>query len=247
MPFLKGKSILESRCRNLENSSKKNGLRHAVFAPPKDKYVGQWRDNIKSGKGYLLSRSGQLYEGDWERGYRHGFGVLGVKNDKDVVLLLYKGEWKNGRMHGIGARHYPDGSYYLGNWKNSKRHGYGQMWYANGSFYDGFWVKDKKEGWGMFVRPDGNRYEGSWKEDHKDGRGRFFHLDSGQLQSGIWKRDVCCFSSIFDIPFRQNAVEGTPYPVQCVELEKPEELCQRRDLDISLGKFYSCASLRVWV
>lgn len=49
MPFLKGRGILESRCRNLENLSKKNGLRNSVYTPAKDRYVGEWKDNIKKG------------------------------------------------------------------------------------------------------------------------------------------------------------------------------------------------------
>ncbi|KAI4462245.1 morn repeat-containing protein 3 [Holotrichia oblita] len=115
MPFLKGKSILESRCRNLENASMKNGLRHG-------------------GKDTNSLEVENYTEGDWERGFRHGFGVQSLRNDNNIFNVQYRGEWKNGNPHGYGAWHYPDGSYYLGHWRNGKRHGHGQMWYTDGSF-----------------------------------------------------------------------------------------------------------------
>lgn len=98
------------------------------------------------------------------------------------------------------------------------RHGYGQMWYADGSFYDGDWIRDLRDGCGMLVRTDGNRYEGEWSKDMKHGKGRFFHLDSGQMQDGIWDNDVCIFSILMDIPFRQTAIKPTPYPMQKVSI-----------------------------
>ena len=52
-----------------------------------------------SGKGALLTRyrprrERQLYEGDFERGFRHGFGVLAYENEDHVFLLEYRGNWK---------------------------------------------------------------------------------------------------------------------------------------------------------
>ncbi|KAI4462256.1 morn repeat-containing protein 3 [Holotrichia oblita] len=247
MPFLKGKSILESRCRNLENASMKNGLRHGVFTPDRDKYLGEWEDNIKAGKGYELSRSGKLYEGDWERGFRHGFGVQSLRNDNNIFNVQYRGEWRNGNPHGYGAWHYPDGSYYLGHWRNGKRHGHGQMWYTDGSFYDGSWIKDLREQLGMFVSPDGNRYEGEWSKDQKHGKGRYFHLDSGQMQEGVWIKGNCSYSTIIDIPFRQTAVKATPYPIQSIEVADPVGLCKHRISDSVDARMLSSASIRMWV
>lgn len=47
----------------------------------------------------------------------------------------------------------------------------------------------------------------------KHGRGRFYHLDSGQMQEGVWKEDVCIYSTIIDIPYRQSSKYPTPYPI----------------------------------
>lgn len=88
--------------------------------------------------------------------------------------------------------------------------------YANGGFYDGTWLKDKRHGEGLFVRPDGNRYEGTWAKDLKHGRGKFFHLDSGQVQEGVWQEEFCVYSQLSDIPFRQTAQNPTQYAIKRV-------------------------------
>lgn len=96
-----------------------------------------------------MTRNQDLYEGDFSRNYRNGFGVLAclIPGTK-VYSLVYRGTWKNGWPEGHGLRIYRDGSYYLGHWKNGKRHGLGQMWYADKSWYDGEWVNDLKQGLG---------------------------------------------------------------------------------------------------
>lgn len=157
-----------------------------------------------------------MYEGQWEKDFRHGFGVYSIRQENKVFLLQYRGDWRKGMFSGFGARHYLDGSFYLGYWKNSKRHGYGQMWYADGGYYDGDWKRDLRHGLGMWVRPDGNRYEGSWAFDVKHGKGRFFHLDSGQMQEGVWQNDYCVYSFVIDIIWRQACVDPTPYPIRVV-------------------------------
>lgn len=169
-----------------------------------------------TGKSFLLTRTYRLYEGDWEKNFRHGFGVLALRRENKVFILQYRGDWKRGKKSGFGALHHLDGGYYLGNFKNGKQHGYGQMWYADGGFYDGDWRKDQRHGLGMWVRPDGNRFEGAWKFDLKHGKGRFFHLDSGQMQDGVWQEDICVYSFIIDIPFRQTAIDPTLSPIQDV-------------------------------
>lgn len=130
MPFLKATHQKETHSQRFERISKINGLRHAIFSYsiPKDKYIGEWKDNVKQGKGHFVSRTGKLYEGDWERNYRHGFGVLAQRGGNLVFRLQYRGDWKNGWPDGEGVRHYEDGGIYKGAFRRGKRHGYGQMW-----------------------------------------------------------------------------------------------------------------------
>lgn len=49
MPFLKDRKKLP-RSRQLENSAKRNGFRHKVFNIVGDTYLGEWKNDFKTGK-----------------------------------------------------------------------------------------------------------------------------------------------------------------------------------------------------
>lgn len=104
------------------------------------------------GKGIILTRNDEIYQGDIKDNYRHGHGVLGklIPGTK-VYQLFYRGEWRNGRMHGLGLRYFTDGSFYLGGYKRGKRHGHGQQWFPDGSFFDGEFKDDLREGLGKLL------------------------------------------------------------------------------------------------
>ncbi|XP_063907793.1 MORN repeat-containing protein 3-like [Zophobas morio] len=247
MPFLKEMKKIP-RSEILETMSKKKGLRHAIFNTVGDRYIGEWKEDEKTGKGALLTRyrpkrERQLYEGDFERGFRHGFGVLAYENEDHVFLLEYRGNWKRGRMNGFGLRRYRDGGVYIGNWKHGKRDGYGLMWYPNGEFYAGDWVKDKRQGLGMLIRPDTSRYEGCWYEDMKHGKGIFLHLVTGQKQQGVWTRDVCVFCTFKDIRYRQSVRRPTKYPIHLVKLVGIDELCETWQMKALQEIVQSCLTL----
>ncbi|CAH0556095.1 unnamed protein product [Brassicogethes aeneus] len=227
MPFLKKRSNEPPRSKKIEMATYRQGLRHAIFNSANDKYIGDWKDDVKCGKGIIWTAHGKLYEGDMERNYRHGFGVLAGKLPlpiNNVYSLEYRGDWKNGLMDGDGLRVYPDGSFYKGQFRRGKRHGFGQIWYADDSFYSGDWFKDVRQGLGMFVCSNGNRYEGKWFDDLKHGEGLYFHLDSGQMQEGIWKENYCVFSTMKDIPFRQTSTDPTRFAIQNAELRDDDVL-----------------------
>lgn len=60
---------------------------------------------------------------------------------------------------------------------------------------------------------NGDRYEGEWKNDKKHGWGRFYHLNTGQMQEGVWCDNIAINSTMEDIPFRQSALYSTQYPI----------------------------------
>lgn len=91
-----------------------------------------------SGKGALLARFGKLYEGDFYKNRREGFGVLSTfVPETNTFILDYRGDWRGGHMHGKGLKMFSDGSFYQGNFKWDKRSGHGQLWNKDCSFYDG--------------------------------------------------------------------------------------------------------------
>ncbi|XP_012277833.1 MORN repeat-containing protein 3-like [Orussus abietinus] len=214
MPFLKAlkTSITKTRIENC----KRNGSRHATFSPStplKDCYWGDFKNDKKEGKGTQLTRNNWLYEGDWSNGRRNGFGVLSKVSKIGEIWKFYSGDWVVGKKQGFGRYWYPDGSFYEGNFLQNKRHGFGRQWNRDGGFYQGTWKDDLNHGNGIFIQANGNRYEGEFLGGKKDGRGIFYHLDSGQMQEGCWKNDICVISTVEDIPWRQSANYPTPYPI----------------------------------
>ncbi|XP_063238841.1 MORN repeat-containing protein 3 [Bacillus rossius redtenbacheri] len=226
MPFLKtprrGVEQLGVRA-SAELGSFKSGLRRAVYFPGDGRFVGEWEDNLRHGKGAQHSGS-SLYEGDWHRDQRHGYGVLSRELCEGSYAISYAGGWAHGKQQGRGVRHYPDGGMYEGGWEAGARSGHGRMWFPDHTFYEGGWLDDTFHGLGLFVQADGNRYEGRWERGARSGYGRYYHLGTGQLQRGLWRDGVAVQSTVEDIAYRQSALHPTPYPIPKVEVMEPNKI-----------------------
>ena len=61
--------------------------------------------------------NGDIYEGDFVKGKRQGYGVLTLKS----------------------------GEKYEGQWFNNEQHGRGIYYYINNNRYDGLWYRDSKK------------------------------------------------------------------------------------------------------
>ena len=66
--------------------------------------------------GTLTFPSGSKYVGDFKDSKRHGKGEVTWADGRK-----YAGEWKDDRWHGEGTFIYPDGSEYVGEFKDGKR------------------------------------------------------------------------------------------------------------------------------
>lgn len=99
-------------------------------------YEGEWRDDVKHGKGSLYYENGDKFEGQFARGQRSGYGVM----------------------------EYANGDKYEGDWKLNRRNGFGIYLSAPGkeqSLYTGYWMNGEKEGPGHFEK-DGTLYVAEW-------------------------------------------------------------------------------------
>ncbi|XP_049762928.1 MORN repeat-containing protein 3-like [Schistocerca cancellata] len=226
MPFLKSTEKKLSVSQRREIASYKNGLRCKIFNISGNSYKGEWKNNERHGKGIFLETSGKRYEGDWEHGLRHGYGIQSHMEPHCLHAIEYTGEWYEGKRQGQGISYYADGSYYDGAWLDNKRHGHGRMWFADGTFYEGEWKNDQFHGLGLFAYANGNRYEGEWKCGLKNGCGRYYHLDSGQLQEGVWINGNCSCSTMTDIYYRQTAKDPTQYPIPECCMQESDSLYQ---------------------
>ncbi|XP_050577445.1 MORN repeat-containing protein 3-like isoform X2 [Bombus affinis] len=200
-------------------SSKRNGLRYAIFSPQskglfKSHYIGEWKNDVKEGIGKEVDRDGWMYNGSWLNGKKHGCGILSkISKEDHTIHRYYIGQWVAGKKQGFGHNWFEDGSYYEGDFCRNKRHGYGRMWHCNGDYYEGAWKDDFYHGMGLLVKENGNKYEGQFIKGKKEGYGTFYHIITGQEQRGFWTNDWFINGTMSDADFRQSATHPTPYPI----------------------------------
>ena len=75
-----------------------------------------------------MSRPGEVYEGQWEAGDKHGKGKMTYASGE-----LYEGQWKADNKHGQGKYTYADGGVYEGPYEADSMHGQGKYTYASGA------------------------------------------------------------------------------------------------------------------
>ena len=106
------------------------------------KYVGEWFNGLRNGKGVMISKAGDCYEGNFERDYFHGYGVFSSSNGD-----VYEGAWKYGEITGFGTFTWKNGDKYIGDFVNGEFHGNGCLTTSEGR-YEGKWNRNRKEGLG---------------------------------------------------------------------------------------------------
>ena len=102
----------------------------------------EYSDNSKT-SGIETLDNGDVYEGGFKNGLKHGKGTLTTRNNRS-----YEGDWKNDKPHGFGINTFPNGKIYTGNFEKGKPVGDGQWTYADGRIYNGTWVN------GAFLNKD---------------------------------------------------------------------------------------------
>ena len=65
-------------------------------------------DNNES-SGIETFDNGDIYEGDFKDGLKHGKGTLKTRNNRS-----YEGDWENDKPHGFGINTFPNGKVYTG-------------------------------------------------------------------------------------------------------------------------------------
>eukprot|EP00439_Symbiodinium_sp_Y106_P076570 s1480_g15.t1 len=121
-----------------------------------------------TGKATANYANGDIYEGLFENGIRHGQGTYTyLKGD------VFSGTFDNNQKTGLGRIVYKKGGYYHGHFKGGKREGEGTFQYANGDIFSGYWKDGKKHGAGTYVfNKTKYEYKGEWKD--------------GQITTGTW-------------------------------------------------------------
>ena len=126
-------------------------------------YVGEVLGGVPDGVGEMVYGSGNVIssaKGSFKNGRLEGRGEIVYKNgDK------YEGQVRAGKREGPGKQTFANGDVYAGRFRMDKIYGQGKFESVDGSTYDGAWRYGKREGRGKAVAADGTVREGTWKAD----------------------------------------------------------------------------------
>ena len=101
------------------------------------KYVGEYKDGNRHGKGTWTESDGSKYVGEWKNDKMNGFGKRTSANGKDYN----EGIWKNNSLHGIGTEYW-QGDIFVGEFEMGVKKK-GKMTYRNGKVEEGLWENNR--------------------------------------------------------------------------------------------------------
>ena len=138
---------------------------------------------LRNGLGEEVFYNGSKYVGNYIDGNRTGKGVLTSKNGD-----VYTGGFLNGQKHGEGEMIFSNGSTYFGSYAYGDKSGKGRMSWFYGDTYTGDWVENKQTGKGVIEWNSGGKYSGEFEEDNLTGVGTLQFKDGssceGRYESG---------------------------------------------------------------
>ena len=153
-----------------------------------DMYEGQWLAGQKHGQCMHTFATGNAYEGELVKNQKHGHGKL-----TNVDGSSYDGEWTDDKKHGIGTYTYANGSFYVGEHYLGKMHGHCKSTFAGGSSYDGEYANGNRHGMGTATFADGMAEVRCYEEGAEVDQGVRWSADRAtawELQDGAVVREI---------------------------------------------------------
>lgn len=150
---------------------------------------------VKNGHHIFEFSNGDLYDGMFLSGERHGYGKL-TNGD-----YCYEGFWKNDCRDGRGNTSYGDGSSYSGEYSKGVHHGHGIFTWSNGANYVGQWVNGTMTGLGSFTWKNGNEYNGEFVNGKRHGKGKFTISLATRAVECNWTNNIPDDLATYSTPF----------------------------------------------
>ena len=147
-------------------------------------YIGAWKDGLQNGNGTAIYNNGNKYEGEFSKGFKHGYGQFSVSTVGDV----YTGHFEYGMRNGEGIEKYGStGETYVGNFVNDTRWGLGTAYYSDGSpKYIGTWIRGSPDGNGTLFLQNGQKYIGEFSLGRPLGQGVLYDFDGQMIKNGTF-------------------------------------------------------------
>uniref|UniRef100_A0A669D112 Alsin Rho guanine nucleotide exchange factor ALS2 n=1 Tax=Oreochromis niloticus TaxID=8128 RepID=A0A669D112_ORENI len=169
-----GRGVLKWPDGRIYTGAFKNGLEDGFgefVAPNKtlnknDHYQGYWKDGKMHGLGTYRYASGEVYDGSFQEGVRHGHGMLRSGKLNTSSPSVFIGQWLQDKKTGYGV--FDDitkGEKYMGMWQDHQRQGTGVVVTQFGLYYEGAFKDNKMMGTGVLLSEDDTTYEGEFSDD----------------------------------------------------------------------------------
>ncbi|XP_053719286.1 alsin isoform X1 [Synchiropus splendidus] len=195
-----GRGVLKWPDGRIYTGEFKNGLEdgYGEFVAPNktlnknDQYQGYWREGKMHGLGrYSSYASGEVYDGSFKDGMRHGHGMLRTGKLNSSSPSVFIGQWLQDKKTGYGV--FDDitkGEKYMGMWQDHLRQGTGVVVTQFGLYYEGAFKDNKMMGTGILLSEDDTTYEGEFSDDWTlNGKGVLTMANGDYLEgtiSGEW-------------------------------------------------------------
>jgi hypothetical protein len=140
-------------------NGEKNGVGLLIENMHNDVYIGQFKNNLKHGKGSYYWYHCDFYEGDYVSGKRTGKGYYKWLNGD-----TYEGEFFDSKKHGNGHYKWFTGDEFIGYYINDIQSCLGIYIWNNGNKYVGCHLNDKRNGYGIITEKNGHIIDCYWKD-----------------------------------------------------------------------------------
>ena len=149
-----------------------------------NKYVGEVKNGLRSGKGCLTKKNGNKYSGYWENNKMNGKMEIEYHNGNKFV-----GVYKND-IRQYGKMHFSNGDVYEPQWKGDIIEGYGIYDYQCGDRYSGNYLNGKKHGEGVYNWSGGVSFVGNWENGKRTGEGWLYFPEEKIWEIFEWDNDT---------------------------------------------------------
>ncbi|XP_047226297.1 alsin-like isoform X4 [Girardinichthys multiradiatus] len=152
-----------------------------------DTYQGQWREGKIHGFGKYKYASGEVYEGCFCDGQRHGYGMLSSGKLALTSSSVFIGHWVHDKKTGYGVHDdIMRGEKYMGFWLDDLRHGSAVVVTQYGVYFEGSFKENKMSGSGLLVSDDDTVFHGEFSDDWTiNGKG-VLTLANGDCLDGLF-------------------------------------------------------------